>query len=348
MLIGRSLVAASKAGVGFCLIVTILSHVVSPTATPVHLCTCSALVSAGRAGIPLEYDINPTRIPPPILNNSTMADTPDTPAYGSTRTVGSRPASRKSASSARSKPSSRTTEETPLLQRRDSEQEEANEDEGLSDTHPRSPAASSLLRSLSTSGETEHTPKAKRRWPSLVALLILCVVVILIMVLGFVVPHAVEEYAMQAVDFKPTRLALDELTKAGMRVRVEGDFKMDASRVKKKSVRNLGRFSTWVAKEAETGPADVDIYLPEYGNVLVGKAKVPGIKVNIRNGRTTHVDVLADLEPGSFDGLRTIVDDYLEGRLGKVSVKGRAKVPLRSGIFRLGEQIIEQSVALEG
>ena len=168
------------------------------------------------------------------------------------------------------------------------------------------------------------------------------------MLLGFFAPAAVEEYATQAVDFKATKLSLDSLTQTGVRVQVEGDFKMDASRVKKKSVRDFGKFGTWIAKEVESGPTDVDVYLPEYGNVLLGIARVPGIKVNIRNGHITHISFFADLEPGSFNGIRNLANDWLDGRLGQIRVKGKATVPLKSGIFRLSDQTIEESLVFEG
>ncbi|KAF2809599.1 uncharacterized protein BDZ99DRAFT_388718 [Mytilinidion resinicola] len=168
------------------------------------------------------------------------------------------------------------------------------------------------------------------------------------MLVGFFAPAAVEEYATQAVDFKPTKLSLDSLTKTGVRVQVEGDFKLDASKVKKKSTRDIGKFGTWIAKEVESGPSDVEVYLPEYGNILVGTARIPGIKVNIRNGHTTHVSFFANLVPGSFDGIRNIANDWMEGRLGQLRVKGKARVPLKSGIFHLGDQIIEESMLFEG
>ena len=85
---------------------------------------------------------------------------------------------------------------------------------------------------------------------------------------------------MQAAAFEPTRLALDSMTDTGVRVKVEGDFKMDASRVQKGSVRNLGRFGTWIGREVKSEPTEVDVYVPAYDDILIGTAKVPGIKVN--------------------------------------------------------------------
>jgi hypothetical protein len=166
--------------------------------------------------------------------------------------------------------------------------------------------------------------------------------------LGFLASHGIEEYAMQAADFKPTKLSLSSLTKTGVEVQVEGDFSMDASRVKKSSVRTIGRFGTWVAREAETGPTNVEVYLPAYDNMLLGTAEVPGIKVNLRNGHTTHISFFTNLEPGSLHGIRNVANDWLDGRLGDVQVKGKAQVPLKSGLIHLGTQTIEQVMRFAG
>ncbi|KAF2737320.1 hypothetical protein EJ04DRAFT_431262 [Polyplosphaeria fusca] len=269
-------------------------------------------------------------------------DTPDGP-WASTRTPSERPAShrsRRSSRSARSNPSSRTTEETPLLARGDQSEDE--------DETEQTPAATSLLRSLSgSSTASAKTPLWKKRWPSILALLILCLVVVFI-ILGFLATEGIEEYAMQAADFKPTKLSLDSLTSTGVRVHVEGDFRMDASKVEKNSVRTFGRFGTWIAKEVESGPTNVDVYLPEYGNVLLGTAKVPGIKVNIRNGNVNHISVNADLEPGSLEGIRNIANDWIDGRLGQIRVKAKVHVPLKTGLIRLGAQTVEESMLFQG
>ncbi|CAO2658774.1 Nn.00g064970.m01.CDS01 [Neocucurbitaria sp. VM-36] len=269
-------------------------------------------------------------------------DTPEE-TWGSTRTPSSRPASQKSTRSSRSgrsQRSGRATEQTPLLAQED-RLDDGQEDEA------QTPATTSLLRSLSGSSGSGKAPLWKRRWPSILALVVLCIVIVAIM-LGFLATEGIEEYAMQAAQFQPTKLSLDGLTDHGAKVHVEGDFKMDASRVKKQSVRNLGRFGTWIAREAETGPTDVNVYLPEYGNVLIGKANVPGVKVNIRNGHTTHVSLVATLEPGSLDGIRSIAHDWIDGRLGQIRLKGKAYVPLKSGLITLGKQTIEQSMVFNG
>lgn len=164
------------------------------------------------------------------------------------------------------------------------------------------------------------------------------------MVFAFFAPSAFEQYATQAVVFEPTSLSIDPFTTSGVKARIQGDFHLDASRVQKKLLRDFGRFGTWIAHEAESGESEVEVSLPEYGNVVLGKAHVPGIKVDIRNGHTTHVDLLSDLEPGDKDGIRRIANDWIDGRLGSLRVLGKANVPLKSGLFSFGTQTVRQEL----
>jgi hypothetical protein len=276
-----------------------------------------------------------------------MNDDSPEPPWGSTTAPGSRPASHKSARSSRSAKSlqsSRSTEQTPLL----SQEERSNH--ARSDEEEQTPAETSLLQSLSgSSGKSDSgkVPFWKKRWPSILALVVLCFVVVFIM-MGFFVKEAVQEYAMQAADFKPTKLSVDGLTDHGAKVHIEGDFTMDARKVNRGSVRNLGRFGTWIAREAETGAFDADVYLPEYGNVLIGTAEIPGVKVNIRNGHTTRVSLVAMVKPGSPDGIRNVANDWIDGRLGQIRLQGKATVPLKSGLINIGKQAVEQSMVVQG
>lgn len=278
-------------------------------------------------------------------------DTPDYggAAWGDSTRASSRPASQKSGHSsrtARSHISSPPSEASPLLIRPEGDEHEHEADNYDEDAT----ASTSLLRTPSNTSSTrtrDQKPFWKKRWPSIVALAVLVLAVVFIM-LGFLATEGIEEYAMQAADFKPTKLSLDSLTDTGVRVQVEGDFTMDASRVQKESVRNIGRFSTWIASQIETGATEVDVYLPEYDMVRVGTAKIPAIKVSIRNGHTTHVSFSAHLEPGRFDNLRNIANDWMDGRLGQIRLKGKADVPLRSGLIRLGSQTIVESFTFQG
>ncbi|KAK4551985.1 hypothetical protein LTR86_010777 [Recurvomyces mirabilis] len=224
------------------------------------------------------------------------------------------------------------SEQTPLL----SNNAQAQDDR--SQPQREVSARGSLLNSLSLT----NNKTGKRRWPSLIALAGLCGLVILIIVFAFLAPSTVEEYARQAIVFDATSLSIDGFTSTGVRARIQGDFMMDARRVQRKPVRDLGKFFTYIAREAESGESEVEVSLPEYGNVVLGTAVVPGIKVDLRNGHRTHVDVLSDLQPGDVEGIRRIANDWIEGRLGQLRVLGKAKVPVKSGLISLGKQAIQQ------
>ena len=250
--------------------------------------------------------------------------------------------SKSSLHSKRSDHSNHPEESTPLLSR------EANDhNDGDAPTHDEasSPAASSL-RSLQNWGLSKG--KGHRRWPTVIALTVLGVAIIVILCLGFAAPAVVEEYAKQAVVFEPTDLSVDSFTSSGVRARIRGDFTLDGSRVERKPVRDLGRAGTWIAHAVESRQSKVQVYLPEYDNLLLGTAIVPPLLVDIRDGHTTHIDFLTDLEPGNLNGIRRMAMDWIEGRIGDLSVKGVADVPLKSGIFSLGTQSLIQTLTFSG
>ena len=256
-----------------------------------------------------------------------------------------RPLSQRSKSSARSKrsSSSKSSEEsTPLLS------QDANPNNyGNAPYHDEasSPAASSL-RSLQDGGYSKG--KKSRRWPTIIALTILGIVVVVILCLGFAAPAVVEEYAKEAMVFEPTDLSIDSFTSTGVKARIRGDFTLNGSKVERKSVRDLGRAGTWVARAVESRRSKVKVYLPEYDNLLLGTADVPPIIVDIREGHTTHIDILSDLAAGDVVGIRRMAMDWIEGRIGQLTVRGVADVPLKSGIFSLGTQSLTQTLSFTG
>lgn len=230
------------------------------------------------------------------------------------------------------------TETSPLLQ-------SSNRDRSSSPSphsSQRRSSAHDLLQAL------HRKPGSKRRWPSILALVSLCLLVILIIVLAFIAPSSVEQYAQQAAVFTPTSLSIASFTAEGVRARVQGDFVLDSTRVDKKAIRDMGRFCTWIARKAETGQSQLEVSLPEFGNVVIGTAVVPGFEVDIRDGRTTHVDFTADLRPGDADGIRQIATKWVDGNLGDLRVLGKASVPLKSGIINLGRQALRHELLLAG
>lgn len=170
----------------------------------------------------------------------------------------------------------------------------------------------------------------------------------MILLFAFFAPAVIKEYADEAAVFKPTALSIDSTTPDGVKARVEGEFVMDANRVKNKSVRGFGRFVTWIATEVETGASDVEVYLPEYGNILIGNAVLPSIIVNIRNGNTNEINFLAELTAGDVKGLHGIAMDWIEGRLARLSIKGKTTLHLKTGLLRLGTQVVTNTITFEG
>ncbi|PMD43995.1 hypothetical protein L207DRAFT_453339, partial [Hyaloscypha variabilis F] len=264
-----------------------------------------------------------------------MSDNPSSQLLGST----DRPRSN------HSHHSDESHEDTPLLSRSDDTPRYDGDDEH--EARIPSPAATSLRSLQNGNGSTKST-KGGRRWPTVVAVGVLGLLVLGIIAGAFFTPAVVEEYAKEALVIEPTNLSIHSFTTTGVRARVQALFRMDASRVKNKHVRNIGRFGTWLAREVESQESKVEVYLPEYGNILVGTAAVPRVVVNIQNGHTTTIDFYTDLEPGDVEGIRQIANDWLEGRLDQIRVLGKADVGLKSGLIPLGTQSISESLVFEG
>ena len=230
------------------------------------------------------------------------------------------------------------SERTPLLSRSDEESQTPQSQQ------PNGHAAPSETSSESID---ESSGKRKCRWPTIIALTLLCIAVI-IACIGFAAPSLAKEYVQEALVFEPDRLSVDSFTSFGVRARVQGVVYLDASRVGKKYVRNLGRAATWVVKEVESGESDVHVFLPQYGNALLGTAKLPAVKLNIRNSYYNHLDLFVDVEPGDLDGIRTVAKDFLDGNLDGVTVKAIAQMPLKSGLLKLGTQTVDQVLRFSG
>lgn len=261
----------------------------------------------------------------------------------------SRPPSQKSRKSSRSnksrqsaKHSHRSEESAPLLSG-----DVDHRNYGDAPDHDNAPStAASTLRSLQE-GDSRKGKKS-RRWPSIIALTILTLVLIAILGLGFAAPEVAEQYAKEAMVFEPTDLSIDSFTSSGVRARIQGNFRMDASRVHKKPVRDLGRAGTWIARAVESKRTKVEVFLPELGDVLLGSADIPPLVVDIRDGHTTHLDFVSELTAGDLDGIRRIAEDWLDGRLGQLRVRGSADVGIKSGIFSFGTQTLSEEIMFKG
>lgn len=231
--------------------------------------------------------------------------------------------------------SDRATEETPLLAR---EEPYINDDVHESNT--------SETPSSVNSAAPGKIPIAGR-CPSLAALVVLFGAILVIMMSGFLVPTAMKEYASQAIDFRPTRFYPENFTDSGAVLRVEGVLTLDASRVKRQSVRNVGRLVTWIAKEVEVGPSEIQVFLPTYKDALAGVAKLPKVNIDVRDAHENKIDTHAELSPGTYEGLKEVANDLLNGQLRNLLVLAEVEVELKSGLINLGRRNLRQIVELK-
>lgn len=211
----------------------------------------------------------------------------------------------------------------------------------------RTPPGTKRASSIINDHDAAHAKSAtSRRWASFVALGVLCLLAALVILFGFLVPDVMKRYAIEAaiVDVKSVT---PEFTDIGARARIQGTFSLQAHKVNNGFVRTIGRFGTWIARKAETGEAQVDVTLPEYRNVLLGSAIVPPIIVSIVNGRQTDLDIVADLiPPRSIDGVRDVIDEWLNKSLDHLHVLGSAQTKLRSGIISLPSMVIDHAITI--
>jgi hypothetical protein len=236
-----------------------------------------------------------------------------------------------------------SVESTPLL----SSSSATPRYDGESSQPEREDAASVGTRH-SRASSIHSTKKKARRWPSCVAMGILAGIVIAIIILAFIVPDAVQEYAQQATIIEPTSLSVDSITTDGVRARIQADFQLDASRVKDDNVRRIGAAATWVANKLGSEKTNIDVYVPDYDNILLGSAVIPPLVVNLRDRKTTRVDFIADIRPGNVDGMRAIANDWLAGRLDKLRLNGKADLRLNSGFIPLGTHSVSETLLFEG
>jgi hypothetical protein len=179
-------------------------------------------------------------------------------------------------------------------------------------------------------------------------MIILSLLALAVMILAFIVPAAVEEYAKQATVLEPTNLSLVSITTNGVRVRIQANLRLDAQCVANDHVRRVGRAATWLVGELGTEETKINVFLPEYDNLLLGTATVPPLTIKIADGRNNAMDFEADLAPGDAEGIRTIANEWLEGKLDSVRVRGQADIQLRAGIIPLGTHSVAESLTFEG
>lgn len=231
------------------------------------------------------------------------------------------------------------SEETPLLTR---EEQCYSEDAYNSETVSPTSSGSSPV---ATSNDSKASI-LRKRWPSIAALGALSCAMLLIMISGFFAPAAMKEYVSQAIYFEPTTLSLESFTASGAVVRIEGSLTLNASRVSRTSVRNLGRLATWIAKEVEIGQSEVQFYLPAYENALAGTFRLPSVKIDVQDSHQNDIRLHAEVMPGPYEVLRDVTSDWIEGRAEVLKIFGEAEISVKSGLLNFGKRDIKRLLEL--
>lgn len=234
-------------------------------------------------------------------------------------------------------------ETTPLLTSSNATPRYDGEDDG------RDTAEVASLASAASDAQPRKSTKTKStRWPSIVAVIILSLMTAAIIILAFFLPAALEEYAKEATVVEPTNLSLESITSNGVRARIQANFRLDGQRVKNEHVKRVGWFSGWLVKTLKTEETKVDVYLPDFENELLGSGIFPPLTVSIAQGENTAIDFVADLIPGNAEGIRTIANEWFQGRLSSVRLRGKADVQLKAGLIPLGTHTISEILVFEG
>ncbi|KAK1830794.1 hypothetical protein QBC39DRAFT_353315 [Podospora conica] len=236
-----------------------------------------------------------------------------------------------------------TSESTPLLLSSDATPRYDGDDDGT-----RNGDAASIASVAASASASPTNKGAGWTSPTIIAMAVLALFSLSIIIGAFFVPAAVEEYAKEALVLEPTNLSLESITKDGVRARIQANVRLDGQRVRNDHVRRIGRAATWLVRELGTEHTRVNVYLPEYNNILLGSAAIPPLTVNIVDGKNNAIDFVADLIPGDAEGVRTIANDWLEGRLDVLRLRGKADIPLRAaGFIPLGTHSISESLSFE-
>lgn len=171
---------------------------------------------------------------------------------------------------------------------------------------------------------------------------------IAVLAIGFIAPAAAERYAHSSVVLDLENISVDSFTSKGVRVHLASEVHIDASRVYNPFLRSLGRFGARLVRKVHVDPSKVHLYLPDYGDKLLGSAEIPPLTIDVRNGHTTSLDIYSNAEPGSMDAIMLLAQEALAGELKELRVLGKANVHVKSGIFGLGTRTVSTEVVVKG
>lgn len=165
---------------------------------------------------------------------------------------------------------------------------------------------------------------------------------------GLLGPSATARYAREAMILDISNLSVESFTDRGARVLIQAKVTIDAKRVDNHAFRTFGIMGGWLARKVSTGESKISIYLPDYGKSVLVTATTPATDLGIQNGQITLIDYVSEVETCSLEILQSVANDYLNGGLGFIRVRGEANLALKSGILGFGTQKRIIEMAFEG
>ncbi|KAK9454255.1 hypothetical protein V1511DRAFT_420903 [Dipodascopsis uninucleata] len=189
------------------------------------------------------------------------------------------------------------------------------------------------------------------KWPAITALVLGFITLITVLAVQIVEVNAPATYVRQALNLNITSISVEDLSREGVKSRVQGEISFDSSKVDDSLTRNLGRFATSIMRKAEV--KETYLYIArvesESNRKVIGRASIPNIVVDIRDKHVTPIDFVSNVEDiASVQEIAKLVEQYLQGHLQGALFRGDADITIRSGILPLGTHHVSHEVKLTG
>ena len=189
------------------------------------------------------------------------------------------------------------------------------------------------------------------RWHTILAIGLLCLIIIFILVLLFVAPVLVQQYAVEAavVDIQSVRLIQVAQEQQEGVMQVQASVMLDKERVRSGWARAFGVMAASVFRSVSTtGDAMVGIGVKGYGgssNNLVSAVLPSPLLIKLQPGYRTQLDVQSIVRVEDADGIEDVVKAVLDGAVDKLDVVAQTQVGIRAGRFiPLGVRTFEQAL----
>jgi hypothetical protein len=218
------------------------------------------------------------------------------------------------------------------------------------DSDPEAQESTPLLlhRTISDSEHSVAASRPRRSWWTIVSIVLLLAITVNIIVFAFVIPSATQNYAAQATTYQLQDIQIQNFTDEGLISKAVVNVTLDASRVKRPSIRRIGLFGTNLFKHVYTKECNVSLFLPQYSSAQVAYAILPPLTIDIRNKHHNILHVITNTTITNEPVAIQLVGDILSGKRSEIKAIGETDVDIKAGIIPLGKHHIVQQVIVKG